>query len=165
MIKLQSKKSIETNIETIKTNAGELQALLHTTAVQTMFHHFEYGDTTLANTLVDALPKSIRKADLLRWFVEFGALDYDIKTKTLIHNKDKAKTLDKDTQIQLANDTPFYDLNKDKEVIRKTFLDMLKELERKAVYDIEKRKESHVFTINDLSDIRKLITIREQKQA
>lgn len=164
MIKLQSKKTIEENINTIKSNANELQALLHSTAVQTMYHHFEFGDTTLANNLIEVLPASIRKADLLRWFVEFGALEYDITSKKLIHSKIKKDILDKEAQIQLADDMPFYKLNKDKEVIKKTFLDMLKELEKKAVYDIEKRKESHTFTPDDLSDIRKMISHRESKQ-
>lgn len=66
-------------------------------------------------------------------------------------------------QVNNAFNTPFYELNKDKEVIKKSFLDMLKELEKKIVYDMENRKESR-FAVDDLADIRALIKKREAKK-
>ena len=163
MIKLMNKKELNTRIDALKVNADNVQNELHEVALQTMLHHFKHSDTTLANRLIEAMPKAIRKADLYRWFIQFGAFEYDIKNKVLIHSKEKFEALDSDEQIELANATPFYLLNNDKEVIKHTFLDELKNLEKKIVYDIEKRKNSNKYTVDDLSDVRKMIKAREEK--
>ena len=124
----------------------------------------EVVTAVLANKFVEGLPKSIRKADLYRWFIKFGALDYDVKSG-LTHNAEKFQAAsDIEKQVETANATPFYELNKDKEVVQKTFLDILKDIEKKIVYDLEKHKTPR-FSVNDLSDIRKLIKNRESKQA
>lgn len=163
MIKLQSKKDIEIRISNALKNANDLQPELHAIAVQCLYHHYKHGDTTLANKFVAGLPKAIRKADLYRWFIAFGAFDYDIKNG-LTHNSEKLKAVaDIEKQVEMANATPFYELNSDKEVVKKSFLDILKELEKRIAYDIEKHKSPR-FSVNDLSDIRKLIKSRESKQ-
>ena len=139
-----------------------MQPQLHEIAVQCLYHHYKHGDTTLANKFIEGLPKSIRRADLYRWFIKFGALDYDVKNG-LTHNAEKLRAVsDIEKQVETANSTPFYELNSDKEVIKKSFLDILKELEKKIAYDLENRKNPR-FTVNDLSDIRKLIKARESK--
>lgn len=164
MIKLLTKKEIETKIANAQKNAHDLQHELHAIAVQCLFHHYKHGDTTLANKFVAELPKAIRKADLYRWYITFGAFDYDVKNG-LTHNAEKLKAVkDIEKQVEIANTTPFYELNSDKEVIKKSFLDILKELEKRIAYDLEKRKEPR-FSVNDLADIRKLIKNRESKQA
>lgn len=164
MIKLLTKKEIETKIANAQKSAHDLQPELHAIAVQCLFHHYKHGDTTLANKFVAGLPKAIRKADLYRWFIAFGAFDYDVKNG-LIHNTEKLKAVsDIEKQVETANATPFYELNSDKEVIKKSFLDILKELEKRIAYDLEKHKEPR-FSVNDLADVRKLIKNRESKQA
>ena len=162
MIKLLTKKEIEAKIANTQKSAHTLQAELHAIAVQCLYHHYKHGDTTLANKFVEGLPKSIRRADLYRWFIRFGALDYDIKNG-LTHNAEKLKAAsDIEKQVETANATPFYELNSDKEVVQKTFLDILKDIEKRVAYDLENRKNPR-FTVNDLSDIRKLIKARESK--
>ena len=164
MIKLLTKKEIEAKIANTQKSAHALQSELHAIAVQCLYHHYKHGDTTLANKFIEGLPKSIRKADLYRWFIKFGALDYDVKNG-LTHNADKLKAVsDIEKQVETADATPFYELNKDKEVIQKTFLDILKDIEKRIAYDLEKHKTPR-FSVNDLSDIRKLIRSRESKQA
>jgi hypothetical protein len=164
MIKLLTKKEIVTKIANAQKSAHDLQPELHAIAVQCLLHHYKHGDSTLANKFVAGLPKSIRKADLYRWFIAFGALDYDIKNG-LTHNAEKLKAVtDVEKQVENANATPFYELNKDKEVVKKDFLSILKELEKKISYDLDKHKAPR-FSVNDLADIRKLIKARESKQA
>lgn len=164
MIKLLTKKEIETKIVNAQKSANELQPQLHEIAVQCLYHHYKHGDTTLANKFIAGLPKSIRKTDIYRWFIAFGAFNYDVKNG-LTHNAEKLKAVtDIEKQVEAANSTPFYELNKDKEVVQKTFLDILKDIEKKIVYDLEKHKTPR-FSVNDLSDIRKLIKAREAKQA
>ena len=149
-------------IASAQKSAHDLQPQLHEIAVQCLYHHYKHGDTTLANKFIEGLPKSIRRADLYRWFIKFGALDYDVKNG-LTHNAEKLRAVsDIEKQVETANSTPFYELNSDKEVIKKSFLDILKELEKKIAYDLENRKNPR-FTVNDLSDIRKLIKARESK--
>lgn len=160
---MDKKEVIEQNINNLNTSLKDAQKQLHLLACQCMLHHFKHGDTTLIIKLIDGLPKAIRKADLLRWVVHFGAFDYDVKNG-LTHSKNKMDAL-KDKIIEQVNNafnTPFFELNKDKEVIKKTFLDMLKEIEKKIVYDMENRKESR-FQADDLKDIRSLIKKRESK--
>lgn len=160
---MDKKEVIEKNIANLNSTLKDAQKSLHLLACQCMLHHFKHGDTTLMVKLVDGLPKAIRKADLLRWIIHFGAFDYDVKNG-LTHSKEKAE-LFKNTYIEQVNaayNTPFFELNKDKEVVKKTFLDMLKELEKKIVYDMENRKESR-FAAEDLKDIRALIKKRESK--
>lgn len=154
---------IEKNIANLNTTLKDAQKSLHLLACQCMLHHFKHGDTTLMVKLVDGLPKSIRKADLLRWVIHFGAFDYDVKNG-LTHSKEKMELLKNKIveQVNAAYNTPFFELNKDKEVVKKTFLDLLKELEKKIVYDMENRKESR-FAAEDLKDIRALIKKRESK--
>lgn len=160
---MDKKEVIEQNIDRVNTSLKNAQTSLHVLACQCLYHHFEHGDTTLMVKLVNGLPKSIRKADLLRWIIDFGAFDYDIKNG-LTHSKEKMANLKKDyiKQVNKAYNNPFYEYTKDKEVIKKSFVDMLKELEKKIVYDMEHRKESR-FTASDLSDIRSLIKAREGK--
>lgn len=160
---MDKKEVIEKNIANLNTTLKDAQKSLHLLACQCMLHHFKHGDTTLMIKLVDGLPKAIRKADLLRWVVHFGAFDYDVKNG-LTHSKEKASAL-KDSYIEQVNNafnTPFYELNKDKEVIKKTFLDMLKDIEKKIVFDMENRKAPR-FSADDLKDIRGLIKKRESK--
>lgn len=160
---MDKKEVIEKNIQNLNTALKDAQKSLHLLACQCMLHHFKHGDITLMVKLAEGLPKAIRKADLLRWIIHFGAFDYDVKNG-LTHSKEKADSL-KDKIVEQVNNafnTPFYELNKDKEVVKKTFLDMLKEIEKKIVYDMENRKESR-FLADDLKDIRTLIKKRESK--
>lgn len=160
---MDKKEVIEKNIDSLNTTLKDAQKSLHVLACQCLYHHFEHGDTTLMVRLVNGLPKSIRKADLLHWIIDFGAFDYDVKNG-LTHSKEKMANLKKDyiKQVNKAYNNPFFEYTKDKEVIKKSFVDMLKELEKKIVYDMEHRKESR-FTASDLSDIRSLIKAREGK--
>lgn len=160
MVTLLNKKAIEKKITEYHASAKESQAACHELAVQCLYHYLKHGDTTLINKFIEGLPKFIRKADIYRWCLKFGSFDYDVKLG-LTHNREKRESItDIDKQVESANETPFYELNKDKEVVQKSFLDILKELEKKISYDLEKRKAPK-YSVNDLADIRKLIKARE----
>jgi hypothetical protein len=60
-------------IKSIGRFAGKLQVRIHTVAVSTLDHIREHGDTTLAASLLNALPKGQRVEALAFWYKHFSS--------------------------------------------------------------------------------------------
>lgn len=83
-------------IVSIKGRGAKLDADIHQAAVSVLAHHDQHGDTTLANRLLAAMPKSGRRNALQSWMLAFDGklmLNTDKATKAekpLVHNKEGA---------------------------------------------------------------------------
>lgn len=75
--------SILSNIEKVKTSGAELDTLIHTTAVQCMLHAKEHGDVTLAQRLMEAMPKASRALALKDWYHKFSPMRLEGKVGIL----------------------------------------------------------------------------------
>jgi hypothetical protein len=109
---------ITTAIGRIATTSKALQSDIHTTAVSTLAHIRDHGDTTLAVRLLDALANGQRLNALAFWYSRFSAgkavmsKGKDGQWKCNL-NKDRAIS---DFDIEGANDTNFADLTKEPKV-------------------------------------------------
>lgn len=81
----------------------KLEKAIHEHAVVISDHINEHGDVTLADTLVNALGKSIRANALKQWFLDFGGCSWNDEKKKFGKAKDFA--YDRDTALL----NPFYD--------------------------------------------------------
>lgn len=81
-------------IVSIKGRGAKLDADIHQAALSVCAHHAQHGDTTLANRLLAAMPKSGRRNALQSWMLAFDgklALNDDKATKAekpLVHSKE-----------------------------------------------------------------------------
>lgn len=72
MLKLMTVGEMTTAIGRIAATGKVLQGRIHDTAVSTLNHAAEHGDTTLACRLLDALPNGQRVKSLAFWFTHFS---------------------------------------------------------------------------------------------
>lgn len=84
--------AIETAITSIQTRGKKLDRDIQIAALSCMDHHAKHGDVTLINRLIDAMPKGSRVNALRDMIENNGAVSYDEKSKTFMH--DKTKTFD-----------------------------------------------------------------------
>jgi hypothetical protein len=105
-VMLTEKREILALISVIASTGTALDGNIHQAAVSCLDHAEKHGDVTLASRLVEAMPRSSRKAALIHWFEQFGPLVFD-KEKTAFHisrKKEKAPY-----RVSEAVETPFYD--------------------------------------------------------
>lgn len=65
---------INKSIASIATRGKTLDADIQVTGLSILHHADEHGDSTLADQLVNALPKGSRKLALVEWMLAFGKL-------------------------------------------------------------------------------------------
>jgi hypothetical protein len=133
-VKLMTVNEMTTAIGRIKAGSASLQSRIHTTAVSTLAHIRDHGDTTLACRLLDALATGQRVKSLAFWYGHFSG-------KMAVFSIDKAsgqwkcKLAPEWNQskflfdIDGANETTFADLTVEKSpetMDVKAFLKMLK---------------------------------------
>lgn len=92
MILLTTKTAILAAISDISVTGKKLDQMIWVAAVSVTAHADKHGDVTLANTLVDAMPKGSRVNALLGFLEAFGKFTYDEENKKL--GFDKTKTTD-----------------------------------------------------------------------
>ena len=61
-------------IASIQNRGGKLDTDIHAAGVSVLKHAAEHGDTTLADKLVQAMPKGGRKLALVEWMLAYGAI-------------------------------------------------------------------------------------------
>lgn len=98
-------------ISGIARSAVKLNDTIHNTALMCFQHAKDYGDTSPAARLVDALPMSHRRSLVINWFDQFSPIKIgkDGKTgKMKAHLKGTAEERDKLWMLPEAKATPFF---------------------------------------------------------
>lgn len=65
---------IQKAITSIQNRGGKLDADIHIAGVSVLAHADAHGDTTLADKLVQAMPKGARKLALVEWMLAYGTV-------------------------------------------------------------------------------------------
>lgn len=104
-------KAIDTAIKSVATRGKKIDADIHKIAVSCLVHADKHGDVTLAQKLVQAMPKSGRANALKDWFLAFGKFTYDSTSKSLAYDK-KAVTLTEE-----AISMPFWEFKPEPEYV------------------------------------------------
>jgi hypothetical protein len=97
---------IKKAITSISNRGAKLDADIHKAGVAVLSHATEHGDTTLADSLVNAMPKGGRKLALVEWMLAHGQLakldpkaDKDAIASGRIFKLDRTRTLDLEAAI------------------------------------------------------------------
>lgn len=80
-------------INSIETRGKKLDQDIQIAACSIIGHIDEHGDVTLANTLINAMPKGSRVNALLDFINTFGKVSYDEAEKAFTFNRDKKTDL------------------------------------------------------------------------
>lgn len=109
----KSAKDIRTKITSIRKSAATWNNNVQVVGLLIMRHAEKYGDCTDAARLLDAMPKSSRRALLQRWFQMFSPINVYVDTKTKLakasFRKTEAKAFNK-FNIVGAEKTPWFDI-------------------------------------------------------
>jgi hypothetical protein len=73
-----SLQQIDKNITYIRTTGRNVQERIHLTALMIMEHSFNHGDCSRALTLVQAMPKGMRRSLVVKWFGRFSPIAVNI---------------------------------------------------------------------------------------
>lgn len=98
-------------ITSIARSAVKLNETIHNAALLVSEHARNFGDTTQAALLVDAVPLSHRRSLIINWFDAFTPISVgkDGKTGNMkAHLKGKAEERDAMWQLEAGKATPFY---------------------------------------------------------
>lgn len=85
-------------ITSVIRRVAKLDKDLHVIASSILMHADKHGDITLANKLIDAMPKSARKNAMRDWFIAHGKFAWDEKNKNLAYAKSKSTLYDESQQ-------------------------------------------------------------------
>ena len=139
-------KEIQSGINTFSKSVAHVDETVHTLACSALTHASEHGDNTLCTMLVQAMPKSGRKAALVEWFTKFGALTWVKIGEEQKFKKSERRQYDLDG----AYVTPFYDLTPDS--VPKPFdLKMLLKMIEQATKKAQKGRTEGSLTVNSES--------------
>lgn len=89
-----TKATLVAAIEDIRVTGKKLDSMIWVAAVSVIAHIEKHGDITLAQTLVDAMPKGSRVNALLAYLEEFGKLSWDAAEKKLAYAKTKTSNVE-----------------------------------------------------------------------
>lgn len=88
-----TKASIVAAIEDIRVTGKKLDGMIWVAAVSVLGHVDKHGDITLAQTLIDAMPKGSRVNALLAYMEEFGKVQWNSAEKKLEFAKTRETNL------------------------------------------------------------------------
>lgn len=103
---------MKARLTVISSNAAKLNTYIHETAMQILAHAQEHGDCTFALKLTLAMPASMRRTMLIKWFETFSPVTVKLPGtgnpdgKVGINKGKNAKPFD----LEGAAATPFYEL-------------------------------------------------------
>ena len=140
--------AINTAIASIQTRGKSLEKDIHIAAVSCLNHADLHGDITLATKLVQAVPNSTRKNALRDWFLAHGKFSYDMKAKGFSYDKTK------ETQLEVAITTPFWEFKPEPEYIPFDMKAALLQLVAKAEKAVAKGED---VPTESLEALRKLV--------
>lgn len=108
-------------ITSIATRGAKLDGDIQLAGLSVLSHIAQHGDVTLADKLVQAMPKGARKLALVEWMLAFG----QVRVLDKANAEDKAKIADgatlgfakdKATDIASATEKPWHEFRKEKPV-------------------------------------------------
>jgi hypothetical protein len=137
-------KQIDSNIKRIATTGAKLNILIHETALAILVHAAPkdqggegHGDVSRAQTLVMAMPASMRRTELIRWFTDYSPIvvknneDWNSKMHKPETVAGAPNPLYRPFNIEAATANPFYErANANPEREPMAFEDMVKMVER-----------------------------------
>jgi hypothetical protein len=85
-----SLKIINANIKRVATNAAKLNTLVQTTAILCIQHAQDHGDANPAMRLIAALPKTVRRNALSKWFGTYSPINATVEKCSLRKPDSKA---------------------------------------------------------------------------
>jgi hypothetical protein len=100
-------KKIDAAIRQVKTNGAKWNTLVHTTAVAILNHAQANGDCTRALALVEAMPKSVKRAALIEWFAEYSPIGMNVKERKVRFHKADAKAY-RPFDVEKAEANPWF---------------------------------------------------------
>lgn len=140
-------------IKSIGTRGRSLDKAIHQAAVSALWHGFQHKSTGYAENLLAEMGKSSRKNALRAWLLDMGCFMVKEDGKTLgIDATARAAGFDEARAI----DTPFWDYNKEPEVMTK--LDAM-EAVRKLVKRLTKAKEDGLLDAEGLDVLAKVAQV------
>lgn len=95
LVLIKGTDAITKSIKSVETRGKALDNLIHLTACSILAHVHEHREVSLANKLLNALPKSGRKNALIAWFEAYGEMLFDGKDKEMKFCKDTTTEQDK----------------------------------------------------------------------
>ena len=81
-------------IEDIRSTGKKLDSMIWVAGVSVLAHIDQHGDISLAQSLVDAMPKGSRVNALIAFMEKFGKVRYDATKKALVFAKTKTTDLE-----------------------------------------------------------------------
>lgn len=153
-----SLKKIDSNIAVVKKMGVEYNDLIHDTAVMILEHAAEHGDCSRSQTLVMALPASMRRTMLIAWFTEFSPIvvknndDWAARMHKPETVTGKTNPLYKPFNIEAAKELPFWKMaqqNRERDFKPLEFADIVKMVEDLA-NKIERQLEEGKVTDDDV---------------
>lgn len=105
---LKDATSISKAIISVTSRGAKLDKDLHIIASSILMHIDQHGDITLANKLIEGMPKSARRNAMRDWMIAFGKVQWNEETKALSYAKGKVTLFD-DSQLK-----PFFDFTPEK---------------------------------------------------
>ena len=168
-------KTINQRISQVRRMGVNFNNYVHETAVGIIAHAMEHGDCTPALRLVQAMPKSSRRALLITWFGRYSPIGMNVNQGTVAFHKEGAK-LYRPFDLDGARANPFHDMPEAKdedlpdttcEDVQKGILGLVKKLQ-KRVDDNEvaaNDKPTVVSTIASLKELAGRAVVRVQAAA
>ena len=137
-------------IDSIASRGKRLDNDIHKAGVNCIYHIDQHGDITLAEKLIESMPKSSRKKALVLWFIDNSKLSYNEDEKKYVYDKTKK------TFLERAIEKPFWDHSQEVKPVSPIDLDkrlenLIKQAE-KALEDEQAKSKSNV----DLDKLQKL---------
>lgn len=101
-------------IKNINDSSAKLLQDVHSVGLNAIYYAAQYGDVTIAQKLLAACHKGVRRESLIEWLVSFGLFarteDEGGNTTVKYH---KRKEYDLEAALELADETPFWELFKE----------------------------------------------------
>ena len=143
---IKDAKKLGTLINSISKRGKQLDQDIHNAGVSCLYHAEQFGDTTLLDKLVLAMPKSGRAKALVKWAEDFSMLAFNKEENRFkITNSNK-----KEWNIEGANNTPFWEYTIEKEVGDLTIDALVKLVVAKVQKASDNGKLKDGFTIQGL---------------
>ena len=146
------KEKLNALINSIASRGKKLDNDIHRAGVNVIYHIDQHGDITIAEKLIESMPKSSRRKALILWLIDNSKLAYSEDEKKYVYDKTKK------TNLERAIETPFWEYTQEVKPISPVDLEkriesLIKQAE-KALADEQAKAKSNV-------DLEKLERLKE----
>ena len=134
---------VTASIASIDGRGKKLDADIHKTGVSCMYHAQQFGDVTLMQNLIMALPKSARRKGFIAWVDAHMpvAAETDNKTGAVTLSKDRTEA---DFKLDGAEASPFWMFTKEPNVVPLTLNGMIAAFRKQVTKAAKQEGESEV---------------------